>query len=102
MSEAVDLLKLIGSDPDFQRKLNDFVRAKQDADDAAAKAHQAREANEASMRAMDAKLEKHKKELDRHKAEHDAAAEEAAKRIALAVEVETRIKKALEILRSVI
>lgn len=101
MSEAVEILKLV-SGPDFQRKLNDYVRAKQDAEDAAEKAEAAREANEASMRELEEKLIAGKAELAKAKEEHDAAADEAAKRIALAVAVETRIKKALEILRSVI
>lgn len=80
---ALDLARLINSNEDFQRRINDFVKAKteaetaqQQADERIAKAHSV-------MAALDEKLVSHKRQMAAAQQDHDTAANEAAARIRL-------------------
>lgn len=90
---ALELAKLINS-PDFQRRLNDLVRERKAAEDAIAKAQSAKAETELTITALNELRTKQQAEMAAATANHDKAADEAAKRIALANDLDARNKEA--------
>lgn len=82
-AKAYALIQLLGKEGELAPKLDEMVKAREQAEAALAKVREEKEALDLATKASSEQLAKERAELDKAKASHDESAEEARKRINL-------------------
>jgi hypothetical protein len=90
---ALELAKLLNDTPELQRRLNDYVKAKTDADAAAANAEKKKGELEQAHQLLGQRAAAQKSEIVAATVKHDAVAHEAGLRMQGAREHEARLSK---------
>ena len=90
---ALELAKLLNDTPELQRRLNDYVKAKTDADTATEKLAQKKSELDGTRALLDKHAAAQASEIAAAIAKHDAAANEAGLRMQGAREHEARLSK---------
>lgn len=90
---ALELAKLLNDTPELQRRLNDYVKAKTDADTATEKLAQKKSELDGTRALLDKHAAAQASEIAAATAKHDAAANEAGLRMQGAREHEARLNK---------
>jgi hypothetical protein len=88
---ALELAKLLNDTPELQRRLNDYVKAKSEAQEAESRAETKRAEAESTIRLVDSNAAMQQARLARAQAEHDEAAKESALRMQAARDHEARL-----------